>query len=169
MVQIVKAVSLEPKILILDEPTSSLTEPQVRVVLRLIRQLASQSVGLVLISHYLAEIFEVCDDLTVMRDGEVVADGPVKETTLPQVVTQMVGRKIEISRRVAHVRRVATETTPLMAVENLSLSGILQDVRFRLRSGEVLGVTGLAGSGLRELSRGIVRGARPRSLWPNPR
>ena len=75
MVQIVKAVSLDPKILILDEPTSSLTDAQVRVALRLIRQLASQGVGLVLISHYLAEIFEVCDDLTVMRDGEVVADG----------------------------------------------------------------------------------------------
>ena len=69
MVQIVKAVSLEPRILILDEPTSSLTEAQVRVALRLIRQLASQGVGVVLISHYLAEIFEVSDDLTVMRDG----------------------------------------------------------------------------------------------------
>ena len=86
MVQIVKAVSLEPRILILDEPTSSLTDAQVRVALRLIRQLASQGVGFVLISHYLAEIFEVSDDLTVMRDGEVVADGPVGETTLPQVV-----------------------------------------------------------------------------------
>ena len=85
MVQIVKAVSLEPRILILDEPTSSLTDAQVRVALRLIRQLASQGVGLVLISHYLAEIFEVSDDLTVMRDGEVVADGPVDETTLPRV------------------------------------------------------------------------------------
>ena len=106
MVQIVKAVSLEPRILILDEPTSSLTDAQVRVALRLIRQLASQGVGFVLISHYLAEIFEVCDDLTVMRDGEVVADGPVNETTLPQVVAQMVGRKIETSRRVGHVRRL---------------------------------------------------------------
>ena len=158
MVQIVKAVSLEPKILILDEPTSSLTDSQVRVALRLIRQLASQGVGLVLISHYLAEIFEVCDDLTVMRDGEVVADGPVNETTLSQVVTQMVGRKVETSRRVAHVG-AATEMTPLMAVENLSLPGLLQNVSFRLRSGEVLGVTGLAGSGLRELSRGLFGAA----------
>jgi ABC-type sugar transport system ATPase subunit len=158
MVQIVKAVSLEPKILILDEPTSSLTDSQVRVALRLIRQLASQGVGLVLISHYLAEIFEVCDDLTVMRDGEVVADGPVNETTLSKVVTQMVGRKVETSRRAAHVR-AATEMTPLMAVENLSLSGLLQNVSFRLRSGEVLGVTGLAGSGLRELSKGLFGAA----------
>ncbi|HEY1862625.1 MAG TPA: sugar ABC transporter ATP-binding protein, partial [Roseiarcus sp.] len=158
MVQIVKAVSLEPRILILDEPTSSLTDAQVRVALRLIRQLASQGVGLVLISHYLAEIFEVSDDLTVMRDGEVVADGPVNETTLPGVVAQMVGRKVETSRRVGHVG-VSAEATPLMKVENLSLPGLLQNVSFGLRSGEVLGVTGLTGSGLRELSRGLFGAA----------
>jgi ABC-type sugar transport system ATPase subunit len=167
MVQIVKAVSLAPKVLILDEPTSSLTEPQVRVVLRLIRQLASQGVGLVLISHYLAEIFEVADELTVMRDGEVVADGLVTETSLPQVVTQMVGRRIEVSRRVGHAVASA-DATPLVTVENLSLPGILRDVRFTLRRGEVLGVTGLAGSGLRELSRGLFgaggRGASGRIL-----
>ena len=109
MVQIVKAVSLDPRILILDEPTSSLTEAQVRVALRLIRQLASQGVGLVLISHYLAEIFEVCDDLTVMRDGEVVSDGPIGATTLPQVVAAMVGRNVETSRRKARVGDAADD------------------------------------------------------------
>ena len=110
MVQIVKAVSLEPKILILDEPTSSLTDAQVRVALRLIRQLASQGVGLVLISHYLAEIFEVCDDLTVMRDGEVVADGPVDATTLPQVVAAMVGRDVETRAARRSLGRVRTRS-----------------------------------------------------------
>jgi ABC-type sugar transport system ATPase subunit len=158
MVQIVKAVSREPRILILDEPTSSLTEAQVRVALRLIRQLASQGVGVVLISHYLAEIFEVSDDLTVMRDGEVVADGRVSETTLPQVVAQMVGRKVDTSRRVGHVGAAALPA-PLMTVENLSVSGLLQNVSFTLRSGEVLGVTGLAGSGLHELSKGLFGAA----------
>jgi ABC-type sugar transport system ATPase subunit len=154
MVQIVKAVSLDPKILILDEPTSSLTDAQVRVVLRLIRQLASQGVGLVLISHYLAEIFEVCDDLTVMRDGEVVADGRVSETTLTQVVAQMVGREVETSRRATQVAS-PTKSIPLMAVENLNSGSLLQNVSFELQNGEVLGVTGLAGSGLRELSRAL--------------
>ena len=154
MVQIVKAVSLEPKILIFDEPTSSLTDPQVRIVLRLIRQLASEGVGLVLISHYLAEIFEVCDDLTVMRDGEVVADSRVSETTLSEVVAQMVGRKFETARRATQVGLPA-EPVPLMAVENLSSRSVLRNVTFTLRGGEVLGVTGLAGSGLRELSRAL--------------
>ena len=99
MVQIVKAVSLDPRILLLDEPTSSLTDTEVQVVLRLIRKLADDGVGVVLISHYLNEIFDVCDDLTVMRDGEVVADGPVAETSLAQVVTLMIGRHLESSSR----------------------------------------------------------------------
>jgi ABC-type sugar transport system ATPase subunit len=153
MVQIVKAVNLGPKILILDEPTSSLTEAQVRIALRLIRQLAAQGVGLVLISHYLSEIFEVCDDLTVMRDGEVVADGPVHATTLPKVVAAMVGRDVETSRRAAQPGRAGA--IPLMAVERLTAPGLLRDISFTLRGGEVLGVTGLAGSGLSELSRAV--------------
>ncbi len=162
MVQIVKAVSLDPKILILDEPTSSLTDAQIRVALRLIRQLASEGVGLVLISHYLAEIFEVCDDLTVMRDGEVVADSRVSETTLTQVVAQMVGRKVETSRRTARVG-FEDRSAPLMGVENLNSGSILHNVSFKLGAGEVLGVTGLAGSGLRELSRALFGASGPRA------
>jgi ABC-type sugar transport system ATPase subunit len=154
MVQIVKAVSLGPKILILDEPTSSLTDAQVRVALRLITQLASEGVGVVLISHYLSEIFKVCDDLTVMRDGVVVADGRVSETTLTQVVAQMVGRKVETSRRATQVG-FPTNSIPLMAIENLSSGSSLRSVSLALQSGEVLGVTGLAGSGLRELARAL--------------
>jgi ABC-type sugar transport system ATPase subunit len=154
MVQIVKAVSLDPKILILDEPTSSLTDAEVRVALRLIKQLASQGVGLVLISHYLSEIFEVCHDLTVMRDGEVVTDCKVSATTLPQVVAAMVGRNVETSRRETQPRAPA-QAIPLMAVESLTVPGLLQDINFTLRGGEVLGVTGLAGSGLGELCRAV--------------
>jgi ABC-type sugar transport system ATPase subunit len=154
MVQIVKAVSLDPKILILDEPTSSLTDAQVQIAMRLIRRLASQGVGLVLISHYLAEIFAVCDDLTVMRDGEVVADGPVAATTLPQVVTAMVGRDIETARRKSHLTD-RQDGPPLMKVEDLTVRGTLHQVNFALRAGEVLGVTGLAGSGLSDLSRAV--------------
>ncbi len=154
MIQIVKAVNAGPKIMILDEPTSSLTEAQVRVALKLICQLAAQGVGLVLISHYLAEIFEVCDELTVMRDGEVVFDGPIGATTLPRVVAAMVGRNVEASRRAAR-REDRAPAMPLMAVESLTAPGLLQDVAFTLRHGEVLGVTGLAGSGLGELARAV--------------
>ena len=155
MVQIVKGVSLDPKILILDEPTSSLTESEVQVALRLIRRLAESGVGVVLISHYLNEIFAVCDDLTVMRDGEVVADQPVAETSLTQVVTAMVGRHVETHRRVEAAPRHMGASAPLMRVEQLSIPGRLDAISFELGRGEVLGITGLAGSGLGELAKAI--------------
>jgi ABC-type sugar transport system ATPase subunit len=98
----------------------------------------------------------------VMRDGEVVADSRVGETTLTQVVARMVGREVETSRRATQVGFPA-KSIPLMAVENLSSGSILQNVSFTLRSGEVLGVTGLAGSGLRELSRGLFGAAGSQS------
>jgi ABC-type sugar transport system ATPase subunit len=158
MVQIVKAVSLDPKILLLDEPTSSLTDAEVRVALRLIRRLASEGVGIVLISHYLNEIFEVCDDLTVMRDGQVVADGLVQDTSLPQVVAAMVGRHVETTRRASHLN-ANPGSAPLMQVEELTIPGRLHGIDFTLRAGEVLGVTGLAGSGLSELAKGLFGAA----------
>jgi ABC-type sugar transport system ATPase subunit len=157
MVQIIKAVNLEPRILLLDEPTSSLTEAEVRVALKLIRRLAAEGVGLVLISHYLNEIFEVCDDITVMRDGEVVADGPVGDTTLPAVVSAMIGRHVETVRRSS--RAGSREGAPLLQVENLSVPGRLHGIGFSLGRGEVVGVTGLAGSGLSDLSRALFGAA----------
>ena len=155
MIQIVKAIDRDPKVLILDEPTSSLTSAQVNVVLRLIRQLASQGVGLVLISHYLSEIFEVCDDLTIMRDGEVVADRLVHDMTLPQVVAAMIGREVKAGSRASRGRELMRDAAPRLSVENLTLRGALDNASFVVRGGEILGVTGLAGSGLDELSRAI--------------
>ncbi len=154
MVQIVKAVSLDPRILILDEPTSSLTDSEVRVALRLIRRLAGAGVGVVLISHYLNEIFEVCDDLTIMRDGRVVASGPISETTLPKVVATMVGREVQTIRRKSRLSQIEGDA-PLMQVEDLTVPGHLRAINFSLGRGEVIGVTGLAGSGLDELAKAI--------------
>jgi ABC-type sugar transport system ATPase subunit len=162
MIQIVKAIHRDPKLLILDEPTSSLTSAQVSVVLRLIRQLAFQGVGLVLISHYLGEIFEVCDDLTIMRDGEVVLDRLVRNITLPQVVTAMVGREVRSVARRSRGRRSAQSAAPRLSVDNLTVRGALENASFVVRAGEILGATGLAGSGLSELARAIF-GASGRS------
>jgi ABC-type sugar transport system ATPase subunit len=151
----VKAIHLDPKVLILDEPTSSLTSAQVSVALRLIQQLALQGVGVVLISHYLSEIFEVCDDLTIMRDGEVAVDRLVRDMTLPQVVAAMIGREVNARSRASRGREVAREASPRLSVENLTVRGALRNASFVVRAGEILGVTGLAGSGLDELSRAI--------------
>ena len=140
------------------------------VALRLIRRLAAEGVGVVLISHYLAEIFEVCDDLTVMRDGEVVVDGPVSGTTLP-ASRHGHGRAAmsKPSRRESHLARRRGSERPLLRVEDLTVRGVCATSASRCSEGEVLGVTGLAGSGLDELARAIfgavgTRGRRGRVL-----
>jgi ABC-type sugar transport system ATPase subunit len=152
MVQIVKATTWNPRVLLLDEPTSSLTDVEVSVVLRLIRSLASQGVALVFVSHYLAEVFEVCDDITVLRDGQVAASTRRDETDLAQVVRAMLGRDLEQAGR----RRVAAGAGPvLLSVRDLSVRGRLRDISFDLHQGEILGITGLTGSGISDVARAI--------------
>jgi len=152
MVQIVKATTWHPRVLLLDEPTSSLTDVEVTVVLRLIRSLAAQGVALVFVSHYLAEVFEVCDEITVLRDGAVVSSAPRAETDLAQVVRAMLGRDLD---HASLQRDAQTGGEVLLSVRNLSVSGRLRDISFDLHRGEILGVTGLTGSGLTELARAI--------------
>jgi ABC-type sugar transport system ATPase subunit len=152
MIQILKAIVRQAKVLLMDEPTSSLTDVEVRLVLRLIRSLAEQGVGVVFVSHYLSEVFEVCDEITVLRDGAVAASGPRAATSLPDVVRAMLGRSLET----APERRASAATAePLLAVEGLSVRGSLRDISFTLHRGEVLGFTGLTGSGLTELARAL--------------
>ena len=152
MIQIIKAISWQARVLLMDEPTSSLTDVEVKFVLRLIRSLADKGVAVVFVSHYLAEVFEVCDEITVVRDGEIVASTPRAETSLAAVVHGMLGRNLgpEAERRTS----AATDET-LLSVRGLSVRGGLRDVSFDLHRGEVLGVTGLTGSGLTELARAI--------------
>jgi ABC-type sugar transport system ATPase subunit len=152
MVQIVKATTWNPRVLLLDEPTSSLTDVEVTVVLRLVRSLAAQGVAVVFVSHYLTEVFEVCDDITVLRDGAVVSAMAREATDLATVVRGMLGRDLQS----AAVRRAEAEQGEvLLSVRNLSVRGRLRDVSFDLHRGEILGVTGLTGSGLTELARAI--------------
>ncbi len=152
MVQIVKATTWNPRVLLLDEPTSSLTDVEVTVVLRLVRTLAEQGVALVFVSHYITEVFEVCDDITVLRDGGVVASGPREQTNLAQVVRGMLGRDLA---NTGAGRRAAPGGEVLLSVRDLSVPGRLRDISFDLHKGEILGVTGLTGSGLTELARAI--------------
>ncbi len=152
MVQIIKAVSRKARVLLMDEPTSSLTDVSVRFVMRLIRTLAGQGIGVVFVSHYLAEVFEVCDQVTVFRDGAVVASTPRGATDLGTVVKGMIGRSLDHEAE----RRPSSATDDvLLSVRDLSVKGSLSGVSFDLRRGEVLGITGLTGSGLTELARAI--------------
>ena len=152
MVQILKAISRQAKVLLLDEPTSSLTDVEVGFVLRLIRTLAGQGVGIVFVSHYLAEVFEVCDQITVVRDGSVVASTPRQETSLGTVVQRMIGRSLEHD---ADPSPSSASGEVLLSVRDLSVRRSLERVSFDLHRGEVLGVTGLTGSGLTELARAL--------------
>ncbi|BCF95043.1 sugar ABC transporter ATP-binding protein [Paraburkholderia largidicola] len=152
MVQILKAVSRNPRLLLLDEPTSALTDIEVNFVLDLIRALSRNGVGIVFVSHYLAEVFAVCDDITVLRDGAIVASTSKDATSLDEVIQRMVGRSLTMEPE----RPTSSPAADiLLSVRNLSVRGGLDNVTFDLHRGEVLGFTGLTGSGLTELSRAL--------------
>ncbi|HRY25545.1 MAG TPA: ATP-binding cassette domain-containing protein, partial [Geminicoccaceae bacterium] len=127
MVQILKAISREARLLLLDEPTSSLTETEVRMVLRLIRELAGQGVGIVFISHYLTEVFEVADAITVLRDGALALAGERADLTLPDVVAAMIGRELDHQHERGAGRVIGA---PLLEVAGLSVRGGPRDVAF---------------------------------------
>ena len=153
MVQIVKAISRRARVLLLDEPTSSLTDDEVRLVLRLIRDLAAQGTGIVFISHYLSEVFEVCDEITVLRDGAVVLAEPTAATSLPRR-----GRGHDRPPAGGATRRAepaAASAEPLLEVRELVVRHGPREVSFTLHKGEILGITGLTGSGLTELAKAI--------------
>lgn len=156
MVEITKALSLNARLLILDEPTSALTESEVRQLFGIIRRLKERGVGMVYISHHLDEVFEICDRGTVLRDGEYIATIDVKETTEEQLIRLMVGRSLE-----QQYPKVLVQRGPeALRVENLGRVGVLDDISFTAYTGEILGVAGLVGAGRTELMRAIF-GADP--------
>jgi ABC-type sugar transport system ATPase subunit len=152
MVQIVKAISRRARVLLLDEPTSSLTDEEVRTVLRLIRDLAVQGTGVVFISHYLNEVFEICDETAVLRDGAVVLAAETRAISPQDAVTAMIGRPLEAASRPG---ATSPPSEPLLEVQNLSVRNGPRDVSLTLHKGEILGITGLTGSGLTELAKAM--------------
>jgi len=152
MIQIIKAVSRNTKILLMDEPTSSLTKVEEKKVLKLISTLAKQNVGIVFISHYLSEVFEVCDSITILRDGKLVNTLDTKKTNLNDVVKSMIGKKID--EEIFKSKNSETKGQ-LLLVKNLNVKGKLKSISFELKKGEILGITGLVGSGCNELAKAI--------------
>ena len=160
MVEIARALSTDVRILVLDEPTSSLTDEEVQGLFAAIRRLTERGVCVLYVSHRLPEIFEICDEMTVLRDGSTVAEGPVSEFTPASVVDAMVGSTRERGLR----RGSATAATgaPLLQVEDLCVEGSLANINITVHEGEILGLAGLEGSGRRELIE-VVFGLRPRT------
>src|SRR5262245_29549698 len=150
LVEIAKALSIEAKIIILDEPTTSLTTRETERLFDLLERLRAQGVSMIYISHNLGDVLRMCDDIVVLRDGEVVGAGRKSEFTEERMIALMVGRTIDqlFPRREGEISGEA-----VLEVVGLSQPGVIEEISFRLRKGEVLGVAGLMGAGRTELAR----------------
>lgn len=151
IVEISRALMMNASIIIMDEPTTSLTDPEIERVFDMLRMLRQQKVGVVFISHKLREVMEICDRYTVLRDGVMVADGYVKDTSIPEIARHMVGHEVKSERNPRNV---------LLGEEVLRLQSLTKEPHFRdvslsVRAGEILGITGLLGDGRSELFRAV--------------
>ncbi|VVS94134.1 ribose ABC transporter ATP-binding protein RbsA [Desulfoluna spongiiphila] len=155
MVEIAKALSFESRVIIMDEPTDALTDTETEALFTVIEELKAGGRGIVYISHRLAEIFAICDDVTVLRDGTFIAERPVAELNEETLIEMMVGRRLD--EQYPRVRSVPRETS--LKVSDLRANGV-NGASFSVQRGEILGVSGLMGSGRTELMRAII-GANP--------
>ncbi len=152
MVEIAKAVSYNSKVIVFDEPTSSLTEEEVEHLFRIINMLRDRGCGIIYISHKMAEILRISDDITVMRDGQWVATRPASELDMPTIIKLMVGRELgqQFPPKTNHPGEISLEVEHLTAQYSA-----LKDVSFTARKGEILGLAGLDGSGRTEVLENI--------------
>ena len=165
LVEIAKALCHESKLLILDEPTATLTSKEIERLFSILRQLKAKNVTIIYISHRLHEIFEIGDRVTVLRDGQVVATRPLAGLPIAEIVRMMVGHGINSERMFREDVKVGDE---VLRVEGLRSSASAAEVSFSVRRGEIVGVAGLVGSGRTEAMRAVF-GADPRIRWPNLR
>ncbi|KZZ57128.1 ribose ABC transporter ATP-binding protein RbsA [Oleiphilus sp. HI0125] len=150
MVEIAKALSFESKVIIMDEPTDALTDKETKSLFKVIDELRAQQCGIVYISHRIKEIFEMCDDITVLRDGKFIRELLVAQTNEDELIELMVGRKLE-----EQYPRIPVQHDGV-CFEVSGLSGAyIKDISFQLRKGEILGVSGLMGAGRTELMKTI--------------
>ncbi|MGN0151618.1 MAG: sugar ABC transporter ATP-binding protein [Wujia sp.] len=160
MCEIAKAISYNSKVIVLDEPTSSLTAPEVAKLFKMMRQLKAQGISLIYISHKMDEIFEICDQISVLRDGTLVMTKDSKDTDMNELISAMVGRSLD--NRFPPVDNTPGET--VLSVEHLSTKYApkLQDITFDVKKGEIFGLYGLVGAGRTELLETIF-GIRTRA------
>jgi len=158
MVEIAKAISIEAQLLVLDEPTSTLTEAETTILFRVINRLRERSAGIIYVSHRMAEVFRICDRITVLRDGEYQGTFARCEVTEEKLISRMVGREFRF--RAAEGAGMSGSTRPALEVQGLSDDRLLRQISFRAHAGEITALAGLAGSGRTELAMAIF-GARP--------
>ena len=151
MVEIAKALSRDCRIILMDEPSATLTKNELSALFDIIRDLKAKGIAVIYISHRMEEIFEICETATVMRDGRIINTVKVDAVTSDQIVEMMVGREVSS----AYPRRDTVPGEEILRVENLCRKDRRQNVSFSLRKGEVLGIAGLVGAGRTEIMRGL--------------
>jgi galactofuranose transport system ATP-binding protein len=157
MTALARALSTEAKLVIMDEPTSALAEQEVQTLFRVIRQLKSEGISVVFVSHRLDELYAVCDRVTVMRDGRTVEECPMSEISRYELVSKMLGRELaeELSHRRADEDAALGDRQPVLEAVELRRGRALDGVSLSIRPGEIVGLAGLLGSGRSETARAI--------------
>lgn len=153
MVEIAKAISMDVKVLVLDEPTASITEKETKKLFSIVRELKSKGIGIIYISHRMSELFEIGDRCTVMRDGEYVETVELSKTTVEELTQMMVGRSVSFER---YHNKSLDNTTEVLKVEQICYKNLLKNISFQLHKGEILGMSGLVGAGRTELAKCII-------------
>ena len=151
MLEIIKAISYNAQIVIMDEPTSAITNREVEILFQKIAELKERGVSIIYISHKMEEVFRIADDITVLRDGTVVGTKPASELTLDRVIAMMVGREMTN----AYPKESVPIGEPIFEVEGLACKGVFKDISFNVRRGEIVGFAGLMGAGRTETMRAI--------------
>lgn len=155
LLEILKAISLESKIIILDEPTSSLTDDQIDLLFNLIKTLKKEGYSFIYITHKLNEVFQISDHVIIIRDGRFIKTAPTSELTATQIITMMVGREIKnLYGESSNLRKISEDY--YFRVEGLSTKGLYQNISFGVKKGEILGIAGLVGAGRSEMALGII-------------
>lgn len=154
MVEIAKALSYNSRVIIMDEPSATLTSNEVENLFKIVRALKADGVTVIYISHKLEEVFEICDRVTVMRDGKVISTRMIGELTRAGIICDMVGRTVE-QEYPTRESKPAEDAPIVLEARNLKRSGVFENVSFKLRRGEVLGFAGLVGSGRTEVMRAL--------------
>ena len=157
LIEIAKALSIDARLIILDEPTTSLSARETDSLFTLMGRLRARGLAMIYISHILGDVLRLCDDIVVLRDGEVVGNGPASEFTTGRMISLMVGRSLN---QLYPTRQSRPSPQPVLEVKSLSQPHIVHEIDFTLHRGEVLGISGLMGAGRSELAR-ILFGLDP--------
>ncbi len=151
LVAICRALLQDAKLLIMDEPTTALTKKEVDSLFKVVRDLQEKGISIIFVSHKLEEVFEIAEELTILRNGKLVIEGHMKDFDREKFIYHMTGRRIEDKNFVANPKN----DVPVLKTENIGIKDLFKDISFEVYAGEIVGITGLLGSGRSELARAL--------------